>query len=122
MNVYIVGVFDDLIEENRLQMCGMSSSKTGYHCFVTFLINHDTEKYNGNLNHFLLLCITACWMHLTSYSTGTTTLSMNYHRFPASKNSSTAHIHTHAHFAIKQAFMDNTYSSDVSGGMPRGIS
>ena len=71
MNMYTVGAFDGLIKENRLQMRGISSSKTVRHCLVTFLINHDTEKYNQNLNHFLLLCITACWMHLTSHSTGT---------------------------------------------------
>lgn len=79
MNTYIVGAFDGPIRENMLKMLGMSSSKTVCHCFVTFLTNHDTEKYNLNSNHFILLCITACWVHLTSHSTGTSTLSMHYH-------------------------------------------
>ena len=46
MNMNIVGAFDGFIEENRLQKRGMSSSKIVCHCFVTFLTNHDTEKYS----------------------------------------------------------------------------
>jgi len=46
INTYIVGAFDGLIRENRLKMHGMSSCKSVCHRFVTFLINHDTEKYN----------------------------------------------------------------------------
>lgn len=57
----------------------MSSFKTVCLCIVTSFPNHDTEKYNWKLNHFLLLCVNECWMHLTSLSTGTTTLSMHYH-------------------------------------------
>jgi hypothetical protein len=40
MNMYILGAFEGLIKENRLKMCGMSSSKTVCLCFVT------TEEYN----------------------------------------------------------------------------